>query len=248
MSIVKTKKDDILYIDFNAPPVNVLNAALIGEIIETLEQEKQARVVALTGTGKFFCAGVDVKDHLPGKVEAMIHQFSELILRFFAFPGLVASIVQGGAFGGGCEVAFCSDFLIAEKGAKFSQPEIKLGVLPPLACGVYPLLFPSKVINHLIYSGEELSAEELENLGIVNKTFEKQSLFEDAHEYLKRFNALSRPVIQLTKKATNVHLSQVKDNLDRVNAIYLDELMKTEDANEGLKAFLEKRRPVWKNK
>ena len=246
--ILTEKRDDILYIDFNSPPVNILNSEILQEIIDALENERETKVVALKGSGRVFCAGLDVKDHLPDKAPRMISLFSALFGKFFEFPGLVVSVVHGGAFGGGCEIAFCSDLLISEKGVDFSQPEIKLGVLPPIACALYPLFFPRNVANYIVFSGESLKAEELERLGIVNKTFEKEGFFEEAHNFLKKFTKLSLPVLECTKKAANVDRLHFKENLEKVNKIYLEDLMKTQDALEGLNAFLEKRNPVWKNK
>ncbi len=246
--IKKEIKDNILYIDFNSPPVNVLEISRLKELTDILQNEKNFKVVALKGSGKIFCAGLDVKDHLPDKVQEMLDVFSKFILQIFEYPGLVVSVVQGGAYGGGCEVALCCDIVLAEKDAVFSQPEIKLGVFPPVACALYPLLFPSKFSNLIIYSGENFKAGELEKRGIITKTFDKENLFEESHNFLKKFNDLSFPVLKLTKKATNFDSGLLKNRLDRANKIYLDELMKTEDALEGLKAFLEKRKPVWKEK
>lgn len=246
--ILTAKKDDILYIDFNSPPVNVLNSETLQEIIGALDNARETKVAALKGSGRVFCAGLDVKDHLPQQVPRMLSLFSALFGKIFEFPGLVVSVVHGGAFGGGCEIAFCSDLLISEKGVDFSQPEIKLGVLPPIACALYPLFFPRNVANYIIFSGEAMKAEELEKLGIVNKTFDKEGFFEEAHNFLKKFTRLSLPVIECTKKAANVDILRLKENMEEVNKIYLEELMKTEDALEGLNAFLEKRNPVWKNK
>lgn len=248
MGLLIEKKEAVLTVDFNAPPFNVLRSEAMKELIDVLDRETDVKVAVLKGEGKFFCAGLDVKEHLPGEVEALIPLFSELILKLFTFPGIVVSIVQGGALGGGCEIAFCSDLLIADKGAVFSQPEIKLGVLAPAACALYPLLFPSKVINYLITSGENLTAEELEKLGVVNRTFDKETLYEEADAFLRPMTKLSAATLHLVKKASRLHLPQLQKNLEAVNGIYLDELMKTEDALEGLKSFVEKRKPVWKNK
>jgi cyclohexa-1,5-dienecarbonyl-CoA hydratase len=248
MTLLREEKDGILYLDFNSPPLNVLKAETLQDIISVLTPDSRAKVVVFKGSGKMFCAGLDVKDHLPDKVEEMLRLFSKLILAVFEFPGLVVSLVHGGAFGGGCEIAFCSDLLLAEKGADFGQPEIKLGVFPPAACALYPVLLPSKISNHLIFSGESVKAEELERLGIVNRTFEKDVLFERAHQFLLPLTKLSSAAVRLAKKASRVPVSQLKENLENVNRIYLDELMKTEDALEGLTAFLEKRKPNWKNR
>lgn len=247
MTLLREEKDGILYVDFNAPPVNVLKAEALRDIAGILSRDSRAKVVALRGSGKMFCAGLDVKDHLPDKVEEMLRLFSELILAVFEFPGLVASVVHGGAFGGGCEIALCSDLLLAEKGADFAQPEIKLGVFPPAACALYPVLFPTKILNHLIFSGESVKAEELESLGVVNRTFDKDAFFEKAHQFLLPLTALSSAAVRLAKRASQAELPRLKEGLARANRIYLDELMKTDDALEGLTAFLEKRKPIWKN-
>lgn len=248
MGLLLDKKDAILTIDFNAPPFNVIRLETMKELIGVLDREAGAKVAVLKGEGKFFCAGLDVKEHLPGQVEELIPVFSELILKLFAFPGVVASVVRGGALGGGCEIAFCSDLLLAEKGAVFGQPEIKLGVLPPAACALYPLLLPSKIAQHLVLSGESVRAEELERLGVVNRTFDGETLFDQARDFLLPLTRLSGAALRLTKKASLLHLSQIRKNLEAANAVYLDELMKTEDALEGLTAFVEKRKAVWKDR
>ncbi|OGD12042.1 MAG: hypothetical protein A2Y86_00945 [Candidatus Aminicenantes bacterium RBG_13_62_12] len=248
MTLLLEEKDGILTLDFNSPPVNILRAETLRDMIGILARDSPAKVAVLKGSGKMFCAGLDVKDHLPDKVEEMIRLFSELIVAFFEFPGLVVSVVHGGALGGGCEIALCSDLLLAEKGADFGQPEIKLGVFPPAACALYPVLFPSKISNHIIFSGESVKAEELERLGIVNRTFERDVLFDKAHQFLLPLTKLSSAAVRLAKKASLVNFPQLKERLETVNRIYLDELMKTEDAIEGLTAFLEKRKPTWKNR
>ena len=100
----------------------------------------------------------------------------------------------------------------------------------------------------MVYSGQGVQAEVLENLGIVNKTFNSDSLFEDAHDFLMKYTRLSLAALRCTKRASQVPISRLKESLAEVNRIYLEELMKTEDALEGLNSFLEKRRPIWKNK
>ena len=247
MKIITEKKDGILYVDFNSPSLNILNLEIFNELIEVLESEKTSQVIAFKGTGKLFSAGVEVKEHLPETMHQMIGVFSKVIIKLFEFPGITAAIVKGGAYGGGCEIALCCDIVLADKEALFSQPEIKLGVFPPVACALYPLLFPSKIVNYLIYSGENILASALENYGIINKTFEKDTLYDEAHRYLSKFTELSLPVIQFSKKATNMD-SLIKERLERANTIYLNELMNTEDARDGLSAFLERKKHVWKHR
>jgi cyclohexa-1,5-dienecarbonyl-CoA hydratase len=158
------------------------------------------------------------------------------------------AVVNGSALGGGCELALYCDMVIATEKAKFGQPEIQVGVFPPIAALVFPRMMGRKKALELILSGDIISAQEALNLGMVNKIVPEASLVEEANGFIEKFKKLSGIVLKLTKEAT---LAGLNDDLDQglkaIEKIYLDRLMKTNDAIEGLKAFLDKRKPTWKD-
>ncbi len=243
------ERDGVGYVMLDRPPLNILNMEMMEEIREILRLHQEQKVVAFAAEGKVFSAGADVKEHLPEQVEKMLRIFSTLILELLNFPGITASLVHGGAYGGGCELAFSADIVLAESGARFSHPEILLGVFPPAAVALYPLFFPGRSCIPLILSGAEFTAEEFIGSGVVTGVFSEEKFKENCHEYLKRFSGLSGSTLRITKKALRESLYQdLGERLEKFNRIYLDELMKTQDAMEGLQAFLEKRKPVWKNR
>ena len=158
------------------------------------------------------------------------------------------AVVNGSALGGGCELALYCDMVIATEKAKFGQPEIQVGVFPPIAALVFPRMMGRKKALELILSGDIISAQEALNLGMVNKIVPEASLVEEANGFIEKFKKLSGIVLKLTKEATLAGLNDDMDQgLKAIEKIYLDRLMKTNDAIEGLKAFLDKRKPTWKD-
>lgn len=245
--ILTRSENGVLYVEFNIPPVNVLGIEDLKTLREILSGG-DSRVVVLAGKGKLFCAGLDVKDHLPERVREMLEVFNEVILGILTFPGVVISAVHGGAYGGGTEIALSSDIVIAEEGTSFSQPEVKLGVFPPVACALFYHFFPAKFVNMLIFAGEEFKGEELKGMGVINMVCERGKLMEKTREVAERIAGYSGVAISLMKKAATLDIESIRARLDEVTGIYLDELMRHEDPLEGLNAFLEKRKPVWKHR
>lgn len=144
--------------------------------------------------------------------------------------------------------AFC-DFIVASEDAKFGQPEIQVGVFPPIAALIFPRMLNRKTALELILSGKIIGAKEAMEIGMVNKVVPREKLEEETLNYLKSFTGLSGIVLKKTKKA---FLAGLYDDFERclkqIEDIYLKELMSTTDANEGLKAFLEKRKPTWQDR
>jgi len=138
--------------------------------------------------------------------------------------------------------------VIATEKAKFGQPEIQVGVFPPIAALVFPRIIGRKKAMELILSGDVIGAQEALALGMVNKIVPEASLLEEVNGFIEKFKKLSGIVLKLTKEAA---LAGLNDDLDQglqaIEKIYLDRLMKTNDAIEGLKAFLDKRKPTWKD-
>ena len=158
------------------------------------------------------------------------------------------AVVNGSALGGGCELALYCDMVIATEKSKFGQPEIQVGVFPPIAALVFPRMIGRKKALELILSGDIISAQEALALGLINKIVPEASLAEEVNGFIGKFKKLSGIVLKLTKEATLAGLNDDMDQgLTAIEKIYLDRLMKTNDAIEGLKAFLDKRKPTWKD-
>ncbi|MEW6455608.1 MAG: enoyl-CoA hydratase/isomerase family protein [Acidobacteriota bacterium] len=251
-NIIVEKKDDVFVLTLNRPPLNILNIKMMNEINMALEEVlgwKECKILLIKGEGKAFSAGADVGEHLPEKVNEMLKTFHKMFYLLDLFEGISVSAVNGSALGGGCELALFCDMVLASEKAKFGQPEIKLGVFPPVAVALYPLVFPSRFIMDFILSGEIIDATEAEKKGLINKIISSERFYEEVDEYLKKFKSLSLSSLKITKTVIKKIIKlDFQNNLKFADEDYLTILMKTEDANEGLKAFLEKREPLWKNK
>jgi cyclohexa-1,5-dienecarbonyl-CoA hydratase len=236
----------------NRPPVNILNIEMMEEMnraFETASSEPGARIVVVRGEGKCFSAGVDVGEHTDELAPKMIEVFHRMFHILAACPKPVVAVVHGSALGGGCELlAFC-DLVVARDDAKIGQPEIQVGVFPPVAAALFPDMLGAKKAFELILTGAVLSAADAEAAGLVNRVIPGEGFEEGAGKFLGRLTGLSGPVLALAKKALRAGTgSPGLGGLEEIENIYLGELMKTRDANEGLQAFLEKRRPVWEDR
>jgi cyclohexa-1,5-dienecarbonyl-CoA hydratase len=251
-NIVVKKDKHIAKIILNRPPVNVLNIEMMKEInsaLEGFQKDEQLKAVVIGAQGKMFSAGVDVSDHTEDKVKEMINVFHKIFENLNRIKAPTVALVNGAALGGGCEVATFCDLVIASEKAKFGQPEIKVGVFPPIASIMFPRIMGMKKAFEMILTGETIRAEEAKEIGLVNAVLPVDNFEKESEAIIDRLASLSSTVLQLTKKSLYEPLgSKYEDAVKIVEGIYLDQLMKTEDANEGLKAFLEKREPVWKNK
>jgi cyclohexa-1,5-dienecarbonyl-CoA hydratase len=235
---------------FKRPPLNVLNIAMMREISSALDRFDQAtaKVLVIAAEGKAFSAGVDVAEHTADKVAEMIEVFHGIFRRLDRLDVPTLAIVQGAALGGGCEVALFCDLILASDKAKFGQPEIKVGVFPPIAAVMLPRLVSRAKALELLLTGETIDAGEAYRLGLVNKVVPPDQLQAAAGEMIGKLTSLSGVVLRTTKRAARWGgQGTFGEALNQVESLYLSELMKTHDANEGLMAFLEKRPPVWKD-
>ncbi|MBN1625762.1 MAG: enoyl-CoA hydratase/isomerase family protein [Deltaproteobacteria bacterium] len=238
-------------ITLNRPPVNILNISMMEEINNVLsgwQDNKDLKVVLFNAKGKCFSAGVDVGEHTGDLAPRMINAFHGMFRRMDKLGCLTMASVYSSCLGGGCELAIFCDLVIASEGAKFGQPEIQVGVFPPIAAQIMPRIIGRKAANELIFSGKIISAEESMRIGLINKVVKDADLPKETEEFLKPYTGLSAEVIRQTKKAMTAGLLDDLDpSLGPIEDIYINKLMATHDAQEGLKAFLEKRKPVWKN-
>lgn len=245
------KENNIGKIIFNNGQLNVLNIPMMKEINQALDdllQDNQLKALVIGHTGKFFSAGVDVADHMGGKAEIMLREFHTIFKKLNKFKCPTIAQVSGSALGGGCEVAIFCDLVIASEKAKFGQPEIKVGVFPPIAAIVLPQIISQKKAYDLLLLGETITSQEALDIGLVNYVFSLESFEENFNTFLNRFQSLSTVVIHHTKIAIKKAIGEDFDNkIDDIESYYLKELMKTHDANEGLQAFLDKRPPNWNN-
>ncbi|HIJ36765.1 MAG TPA: enoyl-CoA hydratase/isomerase family protein [Deltaproteobacteria bacterium] len=238
-------------ITLNRPPVNILNIAMMEEIngvLASWKGKKDLKLVLFDAKGKCFSAGVDVGEHMGDMAPKMIDAFHG-IFRLMDKLGIptVAS-VYGSCLGGGCELAIFCDLVISSEDAKYGQPEVQVGVFPPIAAQIMPRIIGRKAAMDLILSGRIISAEEAMGMGLINKVVTKDNLNAATQDFCKPYLKLSAEVLRKTKKAITAGLmDDFEPSLKVIEDIYLEELMPTADAQEGLNAFLEKRKPVWKN-
>ena len=244
--------DGLATLAINRPPFNVLDIPTMGEInaaLDTCLNDGTVKLLVITGVGeKAFSAGVEVADHTPDKVDQMIDVFHGIFRRLQKMPAPTVAVVNGAALGGGMELAIACDMIVAVAGAKFGQPEIKLAVFPPVAAVLLPRLIPPARAMEILLAGENLLAEEGKAIGLVNRVFPRETFAADVQSFLAPFMKLSRVALLSTRRAIREAAGKPFDTaLDAVEHIYLKELMLTDDAKEGLAAFLEKRQPAWRN-
>ncbi len=233
------------------PPLNILNIAMMKEICDVLETaalDRHLKAVVFRSEGKHFSAGADVAEHTEPKVVEMIGAFSRMFRCLSRVPAVTVAMVDGSALGGGCELATFCDIVLATDKAKFGQPEIQLGVMPPVAVVIFPLLVGRNRAMDLLITGRIITAKEAERIGLINHVYPQKDFYAKADEFISQITTLSASTVSLTKKAMDCAINQpVMEALRHSDREYIEELMKTEDAHEGLAAFLEKRKPAWKD-
>ena len=247
-------EDRVARITFERPPLNVLNIAMMREIGRALaecvdQRELVAIVFDAAPDARAFSAGVAIEEHVEETIYQMLESFHAIFrsLEQLAKPSI--AVVDGAALGGGCELVAGCDIVIASDRARFGQPEIKLGVFPPLACLLLPLIIGDKRARELLLTGELISASHAARLGLVNHIVPSEQLQQKTDEILAKLRELSGSSLEATRRAIDLGRGRSLDAaLAEVENLYLLELMKTEDANEGVRAFIEKRKPVWRNR
>lgn len=249
--ILVEKKEGVARVTLNRPPLNILNIEMMNELNSVFKelQKENLKLLVLQAQGKAFCAGVDVSEHIAERVHKMIATFHRMFNLLNSVPGISMAVVNGVALGGGCELATFCDIIIASELAKFGQPEIKVGVFAPIAAIILPRLIGRHRALELLATGDTIDGREAERIGLINKCFSADGFQDKVEEFISKITSMSAPVLRLSKKSVDRGLySTVSYAIGQIEDIYLNELMKLEDANEGLMSFLEKRPPKWKNK
>jgi len=251
--------DGVAQLTLNKPPLNVLDIAMMREIntaLEGLGDDAGVKVLVFEAAegSKAFSAGVDVSEHTADKVGEMIEVFHRIFRLLDGLEIPTVAVVGGAALGGGCELVLFCDMIIASEKASFGQPEIQVGVFPPIAVAALPGIIGPKKALEMVLIGDRIRADEALRLGLVNKVVPVEELRAAADEFVGKLAKLSGAVLRLTKRAVRIGsgggsaVSSFADGLAAVEELYLGPLMDTEDAHEGLTAFMEKRAPVWKDR
>lgn len=240
----------VAHVWLNRPPVNVLDCAMLEELnaaLDGLPGPPQLRFLVFAGRGeKAFSAGVEVRDHTPDRVGEMLARFHRVFRKLWNSDWLTIAAVHGHCLGGGMELATFCDFVIATPTARFGQPEIKLACFPPVAAIILPPLVGLRRALDLILTGRTVTAEEAHALGLVTQVVGEGELERCTQNLIDRLTSLSPAALPLARRAVlRAAGVDFEPALAEMEKLYLDTLMKTEDAAEGIRAFLERRRPTW---
>ena len=246
--------DRVARITFARPPLNVLTIAMMKEVGDAINRAGSSADVcaiafaALPNT-RTFSAGVSIEEHRPETVFQMLEAFHAIFRTLNSVSKPVIALVSGAALGGGCELVAFADIVIATQSARFGQPEIKLGVFPPLAAVVLPRVIGEKKAREMILTGELLTAEAALALGLVNYVVADTELETKAEEIFGALRQMSAPALEMSRRALTAASGLAFDEaLKRTEDIYLNRLMTLKDAQEGIEAFIAKRPPRWKHK
>lgn len=244
----------VAWLTIDRPPLNILDIPTIqqlGAAIAALDQlGDDLQVVVIRGAGdRAFSAGVSVQDHTADKIAPMLESFHRAIRLLRDLPAVTIAAVRGHCLGGGMELALSCDLVIASDESRFGQPEVDLGCYPPVAAALYPsLIGPGRTLD-LLLTGRTLDCDDAERLSLVTRRVPAFGLDAAVRELVAQITKKSAPVTRLIKAAVRAGRDRgFSAGLDETERLYLDELAKTEDMQEGIAAFLEKRRPEWRHR
>ena len=234
------------------PPLNVIDISMMEELSAALadvESRCDITVLVLAGSEKAFSAGVDVAAHTPDKIEEMLTKFHAVFKALVASRKVSIAAVRGHCLGGGAELAMVCDLVVAAENSTWGFPEISLGCFPPVAATALAALVGQKRASELILTGRTFDGREATNFGLANYVARPTQVLGKVGDLIELLKKLSPAALAVTKRAIYAWDSMHFDKgLARAEKVYLEELMKTEDAREGITAFLEKRVAVWRGK
>jgi cyclohexa-1,5-dienecarbonyl-CoA hydratase len=246
-------KQAVATIVLSKPPLNILDIEMIEETrdaLRAIESEPETRIIVFRAAGeKAFCAGVSIQDHTPDRIGVMIPRFHEIFRLLGRTDKVTVAAVQGYCLGGGLELASICDLVIASEGAQFGQPEIKLGQLPPVGIILLPQLLGYRKAADLLLTGASISAAKAEEIGLINRVVPAEALGRELESLLAGLTSQSGAALAMTKRllrrVTSLDFEQA---LNRSEDFFLHTVVASDDAKEGIFAFLEKRPPQWTHK
>jgi len=242
----------IARITLDRPPANVLSVDAMREInsaLESLEYQREVKLVVLSATGKYFSPGFELGDHLGDRAYLMLEEFHRIFENLAKTDKPSLAIVAGPALGAGSLLAAGCDIVYAAASAKFGHPEVKGGVFNPMAAALLPRLVGRKKAFEMLLGGQSLTAADAEKAGLITRALPDDKLEAEAAALVQRFQDGSAVVLQAARRALGGGLDlPLSDAVRHAEDVYLNQLMATEDADEGLKAVMAKRKPVWKDR
>jgi len=236
----------------NRPEHNLLDASMLRELadgIGLVSENASIKLIVLDAAGKVFSGGVDIGEYTAERAFSMLDAFHAACIAMVEAPQPVLVIVDGPAIGGGAELIAYGDLVLATPRARFALPEITIGMFPPLASTMFPHIIGPKRALELVLTGEAITAERARDLGLVNRLVPEAQLQTAVNELIGKITAQSGAVLGMAKKAVLGGMGMsLRDALHNSMSIFLNELYRLEDSQEGLRALLEKRKPQWKNR
>jgi cyclohexa-1,5-dienecarbonyl-CoA hydratase len=232
---------------------NILDAIMMGEITEfllSLKNKKDIKLVTFEGGGNNFSFGASVAEHTKDKASGMLEGFHNMFYALIELHIPTLAKISGQCLGGGFELPLACNFIFADKSARIGQPEIILGVFAPPASVMLPLKVGNARAEELLITGKIISADEAKSIGLVNEVFDDKTTMETAMDEWIRKNILGKSASSLrfaTRAARASFDFFMLKHLPYFTDMYLKEMMETHDANAGINAFIEKRKPVWTN-
>ena len=234
------------------PEHNLLNEQMLRELADAIGMVAEhggVKLIVLDAAGKVFSAGVDIGEYTGERAFSMLDAFHSACIAMVEAPQPVLVVVDGAAIGGGAELVAYGDLVVATPRARFALPEITIGIFPPLASTMFPHIVGPKRALELVLTGEAISAERARDLGLVNRLVPESQLQAAVNELIGKITAQSGAVLGMAKKAVLAGMGMsLRDSLRNSMNIFLNELYRLEDSQEGLRALLEKRKPQWKNR
>jgi cyclohexa-1,5-dienecarbonyl-CoA hydratase len=246
------QEGEVARLTLDRPEHNLLHEAMLRELSAAFEHvgsQRDVKLVVLDSACKVFCGGIDLGEYTRQRVFQVLDAFEGTFLMMLATGKPLLVVVNGPAVGGGAELAVLGDLVIATPRAKFAQPEITIGVFPPLAATVLPHLIGPKRALEMVLTGEAISAERALEMGLVNRVVPEKDLAANVDAMIKLISAQSGPVLSMAKRAVLEGMGlPLREALHNAMTIFLNELYGLEDSQEGLRAIIEQRKPQWKNR
>ena len=247
-------RNNVAWLTLKRAPYNVLNFDMMDEIarcVSGLSEQPTVRALVIQAAKDCtaFSAGMAVEDSRPERAYQTLEAFQAVFNAMVEISKPVVAVVNGPAIGAGCELAALADMIVATPKARFAQPEIKIGTYPPLASVILPHAIGHKRALEMILTGDPLSAQDAHRLGLVNRLVAEDQLEIETLKVLTKITEQSAPVLEMAKKVLYETIGvPINQALRRSADIYLNQLMDLSDTQEGLRAAVEKRKPVWQDK